>query len=373
MDQLRVLVPTPAASNAICRLAEREGLYAKHGLEAEVRVVGDSSALLREARNGGACVFYLAAAAVVEAALDGAELVLFVGAVNRPFHSIVCHPEIASAEDLRGKRVGFIGRNDELSCRLALSQLGLAMGRDVIGVRIVGPPEARLAALDDGSVEATVIAPPYTFRAKKAGFRELVSLADLDQEYQSGSCATSREFVASQRDVVLRFTKALSEAIKLFKTDRDVALAALMAHTGGDPDEAEESWRLFALRCMPEVPALTLSGLRFVMDNVVQHPAVRQHEAEDGQAGERADPPLGEVVPPGRDHRPPFRNLRRRSEPQEAEGRERQDGVADIQGAQDHDRGDRARQNVAEEHAQLARAAQLTARTGDFLSGRGRD
>ncbi|HLQ34519.1 MAG TPA: ABC transporter substrate-binding protein, partial [Chloroflexota bacterium] len=106
MDQLRVLVPTPAASNAICRLAEREGLYAKHGLEAEVRVVGDSSALLREARNGGACVFYLAAAAVVEAALDGAELVLFVGAVNRPFHSIVCHPEIASAEDLSGKRVG---------------------------------------------------------------------------------------------------------------------------------------------------------------------------------------------------------------------------------------------------------------------------
>jgi len=281
MDQLRVLVPTPAASNAICRLAEREGLYAKHGLEAEVRVVGDSSALLREARNGGACVFYLAAAAVVEAALDGAELVLFVGAVNRPFHSIVCHPEIASAEDLRGKRVGFIGRNDELSCRLALSQLGLAMGRDVIGVRIVGPPEARLAALDDGSVEATVIAPPYTFRAKQAGFRELICLADLDQEYQSGSCATSREFVASQRDVVLRFTKALSEAIKLFKTDRDVALAALMAHTGGDPDEAEESWRLFALRCMPEVPALTLSGLRFVMDNVVQHPAVRQHEAEE--------------------------------------------------------------------------------------------
>src|SRR6266849_6407835 len=62
MDQLRVLVPTPAASNAICRLAEREGLYAKHGLEAEVRVVGDSSALLREARNGAASAWASSAA-----------------------------------------------------------------------------------------------------------------------------------------------------------------------------------------------------------------------------------------------------------------------------------------------------------------------
>jgi hypothetical protein len=78
------------------------------------------------------------------------------------------------------------------------------------------------------------------------------------------------------------FTKALSEAVKIYKTDRERALAAMAAHTGGtDREETEDSWRIFALRCTPDVPALSMPGLRFVMDNVIQHPAARSRQPED--------------------------------------------------------------------------------------------
>ncbi|MFI5265997.1 MAG: ABC transporter substrate-binding protein [Chloroflexota bacterium] len=282
MDKLQLLLPSPAASNAVCTLAQREGLFAKHGLDVDKRVVGDSTSLLREAGSGGAFVAYLAAAAVVEAALNGAGLVLFAGMVNRPFHSIVCRPEIASADALRGKRVGFSGRNDELSARLALAQIGLRMNEDVAGVRISGPPSSRIQALRDGVVDAVAISPPVTYRAKKAGFHELVSLADLEGAYQSGSCTTSRAFLAQHRDLVVRFTRALIEAVKLFKSDREKAVDALAEHTGGtDRDELEDSWRIFGLRCMPDVPALSLPGLRFVMDHVVQHPDAAGRTPED--------------------------------------------------------------------------------------------
>jgi ABC-type nitrate/sulfonate/bicarbonate transport system substrate-binding protein len=282
MEPLRVLLPTAAASNAVCTLAKREGLYEKHELDATVEVSGDSHALLREARQGGAFVGYLAAAAVVEAALDGADLVLFAGGVNRPFHSIVCQPDIRTAEALRGKRVGYNGRNDELSCRLALSRLGLEMGRDVQGVKVPGAPGERIAALQSGLVEAVSISPPVTFRAKRAGFYELVNLAELDGPYQSGACATSRAFLASHRDVVLRFTRALSEAIHIWKTDKPRGLAAMLEHAGGGhPDEIEDSWQTFALRCSPDVPAIDMPGLRFVMDHVVDSPAARGRPAED--------------------------------------------------------------------------------------------
>ncbi|HEY8692082.1 MAG TPA: ABC transporter substrate-binding protein [Chloroflexota bacterium] len=282
MDELQLLLPSPAASNAVCTLARREGIFAKHGLAVAMEVIGDSTNLLRQTEHGGAFVAYLAAAAVVEAVLNGANLVLFAGMVNRPFHSIVCRPEIASADELRGKRVGFSGRNDELSCGLALAQVGLRLGDDVTGVRVSGPPNERIAALRDGTVDAVAISPPATFRAKKAGFRELVSLADLPGEYQSGSCATNRAFLAEHRDVVVRFTRALIEAVKLFKADREKAIAALGEHTGGtDREELEDSWRIFAMRCMPDVPALSLPGLRFVMDTVVQHPAARDHVPDE--------------------------------------------------------------------------------------------
>lgn len=282
MDQLQLLLPSPAASNAVCTLAQREGIFRAHDLDVGIEVVGDSTSLLHRTEQGGAFVAYLAAAAVIEAALNGAGLVLFAGMVNRPFHSVVCRPEIASAEDLRGKRVGFSGRNDELSCALALSQIGLRLGEDVTGVRISGPPNDRIAALREGMVEAVAISPPATFRAKKAGFRELVSLADFTGDYQSGSCATSRSFLANNRAVVVRFTRALIEAVSLFKADREKAVQALAEHTGGsDREELEDSWRIFATRCMPNVPELSVPGLRFVMDTVVQHPAGRNRSPED--------------------------------------------------------------------------------------------
>ena len=282
MDKLKLLLPSPAASNAVCTLAQREGIFAQHDLDVDKEVVGDSSSLLREAASGGAFVAYLAAAAVIEAALNGAPLVLFAGMVNRPFHSIVCRPEIASAEDLRGKRVGFSGRNDELSAGLALAQVGLRLGQDVTGVRIAGLPQARIEALRDGAVEAVAISPPATFRAKRAGFRELVSLVDFAGDYQSGSCASSREFLHQRRDVVVRFTRALIDAVRLFKADRQKAIDALAEHTGGtERDELEDSWRIFAERCMPDIPALSLPGLRFVMDNVVRHAQAASAAPED--------------------------------------------------------------------------------------------
>jgi len=75
---------------------------------------------------------------------------------------------------------------------------------------------------------------------------------------------------------------ALIEAVKLFKADREKAIAALGEHTGGtDREELEDSWRIFAMRCMPDVPALSLPGLRFVMDTVVQHPAARDHVPDE--------------------------------------------------------------------------------------------
>lgn len=281
MDQLQLLLPSPAASNAVCTLARREGLFEHHGVDVTIEVVGDSRELLRRTEQGGAFAAYLAAAAVVEAALNGAELVLFAGMVNRPFHSIVCRPEITKPEQLRGKRVGYSGRNDQLSCSLALAQIGLQLERDVAGVHISGSPNARIEAMRDGRIDAVAISPPVTFRAKKAGFRELVNLADLEGDYQSGACTTSRSFLASHRDLIVRFTRALVAAVAVFKADREKAIAALAEHTGGtDREELADSWAIFS-RCMPDVPALSLPGLRFVLDNVVQHPAAKDRQPAD--------------------------------------------------------------------------------------------
>src|SRR5262249_55629513 len=143
-------------------------------------------------------------------------------------------PEIATADQLRGKRIGYNGRNDQLSCALALSQIGLDLEVDVVGIKIGGKPEARLDALTNGTADAGGLSAPITYRAKQAGFRELVSLADLSSDYQSGSCVTGLVYMAIHRPVLVRFTRALYEAVGIFKSDREAALGALAEHTGSN-------------------------------------------------------------------------------------------------------------------------------------------
>jgi NitT/TauT family transport system substrate-binding protein len=281
-DRIRLALATRAASTVPATVAERNGLFSKYGLDVEVIAPGGSIDVLDGLARGDSDVAALAASGVVERALDGAPFVLFASASQRPFHAIVTRPDITSADQLRGKRIGYNGLNDELSGRLALAQIGLSMPEDVTGVRIGGDGDARIVALRENTIDASVVSPPMIFRAKKAGYRELVNLADTGLEFQSGAFATRRDFMAGQRDVLLRFTRAISEAIHIFKTNKAEGLAALAAHTSAtDPEEVEDSWNVFALKCQPDVPAISLPGLRFAMDHVVQHADARRRKPEE--------------------------------------------------------------------------------------------
>jgi ABC-type nitrate/sulfonate/bicarbonate transport system substrate-binding protein len=279
---IHLAIPSRAASSAVPTLAKRAGLFEKYDVPVQVDIGGNSSQLVEALARGELPIVYLAAAGVVETALAGADLVIFATGGVRLFHAIVAQPEITTAEQLRGKTVGYNGINEKLYGGLALSHIGLDIDQDVRGVRIVAEPQQRLEGLQRGELDAIIVTPPITFRARKLGFSQLVTLTDVNQPTQGGSFAASRSFVASERETVLRFTKAISEAIKLFKTDRDQGLAAVAEHTQGtDAEEVEASWQLFASTCVPSVPEINLPGLRFVMDRIVPNQEARNRQPEE--------------------------------------------------------------------------------------------
>lgn len=145
-----------------------------------------------------------------------------------------------------------------------------------------GGQAARIAALQNGSVDAISLAPPFTYQAKKAGLKELVNDGDLGVEFQSGTFATTRAYLLDHRDVVLRFAKAFSEGIKFMKTNKDASIKSLGTYTKTtDQDLLEQSYEDFAHRYVVKVPNLTVPGTQFVMDNLIQDPAIKSHKPED--------------------------------------------------------------------------------------------
>src|SRR5947207_5628132 len=82
----------------------------------------------------------------------------------------------------------------------------------------------RLAALMTGAIDATVLSPPETVAAARAGLKILANLSDLNASFPQTLIMVRRSFVASRRDTVKRFLRAYSEGIYVFKTQREKAI-----------------------------------------------------------------------------------------------------------------------------------------------------
>jgi ABC-type nitrate/sulfonate/bicarbonate transport system substrate-binding protein len=283
MTKLRLGTPSAAAPSLIVPLTKDAGLYQKYGLEGEVQVVEGAKNLLAGMFNGELPITYQGSPEVINAALGGADVVMFAGAINTIFFSIYTRPDVTDAQQLKGKKIGYtFGGNDEAGAKLALTHLGLRVPQDISPVNMAGGQAARIAGLQNGSVDAISIAPPFTFEAKRLGLKELINVADLKVEYQSGTFATTRSYLRSNRDVVVRFTKAISEGLKFMRTNKEASIKSLADYTKTtDREVLEQSWDAFANKYYNKVPRLTKPGLQYVMDNQIPEPAVKSKKPED--------------------------------------------------------------------------------------------
>jgi NitT/TauT family transport system substrate-binding protein len=106
-DKMRVGLSSVSALHSAMWIAEQKGLFRKHGIDAEVIITGQGgtagiSALLANDIQ----IVSSAGDLLVAAALRGGDTVMAAGVVNKGLQRILTKPEIKSAADLKGKRIG---------------------------------------------------------------------------------------------------------------------------------------------------------------------------------------------------------------------------------------------------------------------------
>jgi ABC-type nitrate/sulfonate/bicarbonate transport system substrate-binding protein len=82
-------------------------------------------------------------------------------------------------------------------------------------------------ALQTGRVAATVLSPPATLFARKAGMNFMVDLTNLKLEYQGSTVATRRSFVHKSPALASRALRAIVRGVHLFKTRKEDTLRIL--------------------------------------------------------------------------------------------------------------------------------------------------
>jgi len=275
--QSKMMIPYSSlnANNAPFWIAQDKGMFKQNGLDVEL-VYANGSSLVAAMLAGDASVAQVGGTPVVTANLRGANLVFLAATVNKILFQFFAGTGILRAEGLKGKTVAIsrFGSGSDFALRLALNQLGLHPGKDVTVVQL-GGTAARLAALQAGSIQGTVLLPPDTLIAKQKGYALLVDLAETDMEFLNTGVATTRKFIESHPDVLRRLMRAYVEGIHFFKTHDSDSMKVVGKHLRINNKEILEELYKFYRKVFRAKPYVTRRGL----ESIVSALAVPENKA----------------------------------------------------------------------------------------------
>ncbi len=211
---LKVIV-FPGLSNLAQFAALTQGFYAKRGLAVELINTPNSA----ELRQGLAAGRYQIAHAGVDNAVAQVEnakvdLFIFMGG-NNGFNNLFVQPEIKSYEDLRGK-VMAVDAVDTAFALLLYKMLDLkGIKRNEYEAKPVGASIFRYRAMTkDKTYAASMLNPPFTMQALRAGLKDFGSAVSVIGPYQSDGGWVLRSWGRANADVLTRYIQANIEGIR---------------------------------------------------------------------------------------------------------------------------------------------------------------
>ena len=164
--------------------AAKEGrFFEKYGIKnLEVIQFSGGQPVTRALIGGDIQISTTGGAAVVNARLKGADTVIIARTVGVFPYTLYVSKDIHNAGELKGKKlaVSTVGGSGYVAMQYALRKLGLDPDKDVAMLQ-VGDFGTRLASLASGTVQGTLLLPPFTLRARES--RLEVSLRFSGQRY----------------------------------------------------------------------------------------------------------------------------------------------------------------------------------------------
>jgi ABC-type nitrate/sulfonate/bicarbonate transport system substrate-binding protein len=189
-EQVMIATPSQGLYELPVVVAMRNGYFRTEGLEVQKIQIQPEIAV--KALLAGEVDYVSDWGASVQAAMTGAPIKVVAAMVSRPIHVLISRPEIRVGRDLKGKTVGvdsFGSRIDYLS-RVAARYLGLDPDRDV-KIIDTGGSLLRVAALKDGSIDATAVDVALAVKAEREGLKRLLHLGDIIDLPASGIAVKS--------------------------------------------------------------------------------------------------------------------------------------------------------------------------------------
>ncbi|MGE5306895.1 MAG: ABC transporter substrate-binding protein [Alphaproteobacteria bacterium] len=264
LKKIRIGYPSISFRQSNVWVAKERGLFNKYGLDVEPVLLRGGQVATQALASGDPPIVNIGT--VVQANLAGHNLVL-VAAVETKYDMIVfTRPGITQLEQLKGKRLAITGFGSTTHFSSIILMKHLNFEPKDLALIPAGLDPERIAAVKSGVVDATLITSSGAPLARKAGLTELLQIGDLGVEVQGNGLATSRAYVAANRDIVKSALKGFVEAIYyIYANKKEAQMVFAKYMRTNDPNVLEDSYQGY-IHSIPKKPYPTLKGIQFLLD-----------------------------------------------------------------------------------------------------------
>jgi ABC-type nitrate/sulfonate/bicarbonate transport system substrate-binding protein len=269
MDTIKIGIGTSSIGRFLPLLGKAAGLFEQAGIVAEVVNQQDEEKVVEDIVTQRTPVGTPNAPSLIFSLLNGNDLIIVGGVLNRPAFYLAANQKIGTVADLKGKRVG-INQPRRMAGMVMLALLrkwGLDIQRDLTLVDL-GLNDKSFEALREGETDAALLPPEKAFLAESEGLRLIADSLALDCHWVP--LATTRRFLATHRELVRKIASIYAESVRFFKnepqaTQREIDrwLPALQKK----PQVLKKCYELFAGLFEPTLTP-SLASIESILDEV---------------------------------------------------------------------------------------------------------
>ena len=279
-EQIKIAYSGVSAAGTPLWLAKEEGIFTKHGLEADLVAVRSAPLQVTALVSNEVQFVRGSVSSMLTAAAQGAKLkILFSLFAERASYDFLVSPSITQPRDLKGKKVGvqdFSGLLWTLTM-LSLREMGLDPQRDNINIQAIGDSTVIAQSLATGIIDAAALDKMQSVRLQGLGIKVIYDLSRIP--FPSSPFMSAESFIQKNPQVVENFIKALIEASVIMRAQKERGLAVLQRQT--DRQLAEIGYKNL-LEDLTSYTFITVKGLKTVQEIIaLRDPKIAKFNVED--------------------------------------------------------------------------------------------
>ena len=281
-EPIRVAYSGISAAGTPLWLAKEEGVFARHGLEADLVAVRSAPLQVTALVSNEVQFVRGSASSMLTAAAQGAKLkILFSLFAERASYDFLVSPSITNPRDLRGKKIGvqdFSGLLWSLTM-LSLREMGLDPQRDNINIQAIGDSTVIAQSLASGIIDGAALDKLQSLRLQGLGIKVLLDLSRI--AFPASPFMSAEAYIQKNPQAVENFIKALIEASTIMRAQKERGLAVLQRHIKTDRQLAEVGYKNL-LNDLTPYTFITVSGLKTVQEIIaLRDPKIAKYNVEE--------------------------------------------------------------------------------------------